>query len=387
EEDAVEQTNQLDASVHEEPPQPTVNNEATSELKKELESGKPLEKLEQVAKMVEEVKPENTGAEEPKKEEKLFDDMDSDENDENVANIINDDNTWKHGDQISAYATKSIFQEACTSKNAIFVQSIVRPCGQMCARTDLSYRMPSDCEWAKRKREKKEKAAAVAAAAAQQQPPTPTQPKKPDFNGVIPGGLADLSRMAAMNGQMHMFSGMDPMTVAMMQQMQQAQLMEAQQHAAAQQQHMMKLEMQRQLAAAGRIPMMPFMDQRMAAAAAASGLSFMPTQQPTDMQRFQMEMMQAQQMAGAMGNAMGPPQGLASPELQALMMQMMMANQMSMPQMAPPSLQAPNAMSAGLPPNLGLHPALIPSSQANGLMASSDMMRRLQQEGFPMRPQ
>ncbi|VDM72995.1 unnamed protein product [Strongylus vulgaris] len=149
---------------------------------------------------------------------------------------------------------------------------------------------------------------------------------------------------------------------------------------------MMKMEMQRQLAAAGRIPMMPFMDQRMAAAAAASGLQFMP-QQPTDMQRFQMEMMQAQQMAGAMSGAMAPPQGLASPELQALMMQMMMANQMSMNQMAPPSMQAPNAMSAGLPPNLGLHPALIPSSQANGLMASSDMMRRLQQEGFPMRPQ
>ncbi|KAL6734612.1 hypothetical protein Aduo_005136 [Ancylostoma duodenale] len=377
EEDNADASNTASPSFTEKPPQPaSVNGESAPELKKELESGKPLEKLEQVAKMVEEVKPENTGVEEPKKEEKLFDDIESDENDENVASVIADDNTWKHGDQ-----------EACTSKNAIFVQSIVRPCGQMCARTDLSYRMPSDCEWARRKREKKEKAAAAAAAAAQQQPPTPTQPKKPDFNGMIPGGIADLSRVTAMNGQMHMFPGMDPMTVAMMQQMQQAQLLEAQQQAAAQQQHMMKMEMQRQLAAAGRIPMMPFMDQRMAAAAAAAGLPFMPSQQPTDMQRFQMEMMQAQQMAGAMGGAMAPPQGLTTPEIQALMMQMMMANQMSMPPMAPHSMQAPTAMSAGLPPSLGLHPALIPSSQASSLMASSDMMRRLQQEGFPMRPQ
>ncbi|KAK6736253.1 hypothetical protein RB195_019121 [Necator americanus] len=348
------------------------SNETVSDLKMELESGRPLEKLEKVARMVEEVKPENSHVEELKKEEKLFDDIESDENDENVASVITDDNTWKHGDQ-----------EACSSKNAIFVQTIVRPCGQMCARTDLSYRMPSDCEWARRKREKKEKAAA--AAAAQQQPPTPTQPKKPDINGMISGGIADLSRVAAMNSQIPMFSGMDPMTVAMMQQMQQAQLLEAQQHAAAQQQHMMKMEMQRQLAAAGRIPMMPFMDQRMAAATA--GLPFMPSQQPTDMQRFQMEMIQAQQMAGAMSGAMAPPQGLASPEIQALMMQMMMANQMTMPPMAPPSMQATTAMSAGLPPSLGLHPALISSSQANGIMASSDMMRRLQQEGFPMRPQ
>ncbi|KHJ99558.1 GATA zinc finger [Oesophagostomum dentatum] len=371
-EDVVDQTKNTCQVNGEKPTQQTVNKETVPEVKKELESGKPLEKLEQVAKMVEEVKPESTAVVEPKKEEKLFDDIESDENDENVASVINDDNTWKHGDQ-----------EACTSKNAIFVQSIVRSCGQMCARTDLSYRMPNDCEWARRKREKKEKAAA-AAAAAQQQPPTPTQPKKPDFNGMVPGGITDLSRVAAMNGQMHMFQAMDPMTVAMMQQVQQAQLLEAQQHAAAQQQHMMKLEMQRQLAAAGRIPMMSFMDQRMAA---STGLPFMPTQQPTDMQRFQMEMMQAQQMAGAMSGAMAPPQGLAAtPELQALMMQMMMANQMGMPPMGPPTLQAPSAMS-GLPPGLGLHPALIPSSQANGLMASSDMMRRLQQEGFPMRPQ
>ncbi|ETN74096.1 GATA zinc finger [Necator americanus] len=141
------------------------SNETVSDLKMELESGRPLEKLEKVARMVEEVKPENSHVEELKKEEKLFDDIESDENDENVASVITDDNTWKHGDQ-----------EACSSKNAIFVQTIVRPCGQMCARTDLSYRMPSDCEWARRKREKKEKAAA--AAAAQQQPPTPTQPKR-----------------------------------------------------------------------------------------------------------------------------------------------------------------------------------------------------------------
>ncbi|VDM71646.1 unnamed protein product [Strongylus vulgaris] len=166
EEDVVEQTNPLKTAANEKTSQPSVNNEVP-ELKKELESRKPLEKLEQVAKMVEEVKPENAEAEESKKDEKLFDDIDSDENDENVASVITDDNTWKHGDQ-----------EACTSKNAIFVQSIVRPCGQMCARTDLSYRMPSDCEWAKRKREKKEKAAAAAAAAAQQQSQTPTQPKK-----------------------------------------------------------------------------------------------------------------------------------------------------------------------------------------------------------------
>ena len=54
---------------------------------------------------------------------------------------------------------------------------------------------------------------------------------------MISGGITDLSRVAAMNGQMHMFQTMDPMTVAMMQQVQQAQLLEAQQHAAAQQQH------------------------------------------------------------------------------------------------------------------------------------------------------
>ncbi|PIO57367.1 hypothetical protein TELCIR_21226, partial [Teladorsagia circumcincta] len=348
------------------------NCERVAELKQEPDSEKPLEKLEQVAMMVEDIKPEIASVAEPKKEEKIFDDIDFDENDENVATVIEDDNTWKHGDQ-----------EACTSKNAIFVQSIVRSCGQMSARTDLSYRMPSDCEWARRKREKKEKAAA-AAAAAQQQPATPTQPKKAEMNGMMPSGIADLSRVAAMNGQMPMFHGMDPMTMAMMQQMQQAQLIEAQQHAAAQQQHMMKLEMQRQLAAAGRIPMMSFMDQRMAAAA---GLPFMQTQQPTDMQRFQMEMMQAQQMAGAMSGAMGHPQALGNPEIQALMMQMMMANQMSMPQMGPPPMQTPTAMTAGLPPNMGLHPALIPSSQANGLMTNSDMMRRLQQEGYPMRPQ
>nr|CDJ88933.1 Bromo adjacent region and ELM2 and Zinc finger domain containing protein [Haemonchus contortus] len=345
--------------------------ERAAVMKQEPDSEKPLEKLEQVAMMVEDVKPETASVAEPKKEEKIFDDIDFEENDENVAAVIEDDNTWKHGDQ-----------EACTSKNAIFVQSIVRSCGQMSARTDLSYRMPSDCEWARRKREKKEKAAA--AAAAQQQPATPTQPKKAEMNGMMPGGIPDLSRVTAMNGQMPMFHGMDPMTVAMMQQMQQAQLLEAQQHAAAQQQHMMKMEMQRQLAAAGRIPIMSFMDQRMAAAA---GLPFMPTQQPTDMQRFQMEMMQAQQMAGAMSGAMGHPQALANPEIQALMMQMMMANQMSMPQMGPPPMQAPTAMTAGLPPSMGLHPALIPSSQANGLMTNSDMMRRLQQEGFPMRPQ
>ncbi|KAK6061043.1 GATA zinc finger [Cooperia oncophora] len=348
------------------------NSDRVAELKQEPDSEKPLEKLEQVAMMVEDIKPEIASVAEPKKEEKIFDDIDFDENDENVATVIDDDNTWKHGDQ-----------EACTSKNAIFVQSIVRSCGQMSARTDLSYRMPSDCEWAKRKREKKEKAAA-AAAAQQQQPATPTQPKKAEMNGMMPSGIADLSRVAAMNGQMPMFHGMDPMTMAMMQQMQQAQLLEAQQHAAAQQQHMMKLEMQRQLTAAGRIPMMSFMDQRMAAAA---GLQFLPTQQPTDMQRFQMEMMQAQQMAGAMSGAMAHQQALANPEIQALMMQMMMANQMSMPQMGPPPMQAPTAMTAGLPPNMGLHPALIPSSQANGLMTNSDMMRRLQQEGFPMRPQ
>ncbi|KAK5980488.1 hypothetical protein GCK32_011681 [Trichostrongylus colubriformis] len=342
------------------------NCESVVELKQEPDSEKPLEKLELVAMMVEDVKPETTNVAEPKKEEKIFDDIDFDENDENVATVIDDDNTWKHGDQ-----------EACTSKNAIFVQSIVRSCGQMSARTDLSYRMPNDCEWARRKREKKEKAAA--AAAAQQQ-----QSKKAEMNGMVPSGIADLSRVAAMGGQMPMFHGMDPMTVAMMQQMQQAQILEAQQHAAAQQQHLMKLEMQRQLAAAGRIPMMSFMDQRMAAAA---GLQFMPAQQPTDMQRFQMEMMQAQQMAGAMSGAMGHPQALANPEIQALMMQMMMANQMSMPQMGPPPMQTPGAMTVGLPPNMGVHPAMIPSSQANGLITNSDMMRRLQQEGFPMRPQ
>lgn len=147
---------------------------------------------------------------------------------------------------------------------------------------------------------------------------------------------------------------------------------------------MMKLEMQRQLAAAGRIPMMSFMDQQRMAAAA--GLPFMPSQQPTDIQRFQMEMMQAQQMAGAM-SGMGPPQGLTNPEIQSIMMQMMMANQMGMQAMGPPPMQNPAAMSAGLPPSMGMHPALIPSSQANGLMTNSDMMRRLQQEGYPMRPQ
>ncbi|KAJ1357933.1 hypothetical protein KIN20_016208 [Parelaphostrongylus tenuis] len=349
----------------------TENNEALESMEVP-NSTSPVEKVEQVAKMVEDVKPESAVVSGRKREEKLFDDIDSDESDENITAIIDDDNTWKHGDQ-----------EACSSKNAIFVQSIVRSCGQMSARTDLSYRMPNDCEWARRKRERKEKAAAIAAA--QQQPVTPTQPKKSDFNGMVPTGIADLSRVASMNGQMSVFHGMDPMTIAMMQQMQQAQLMEAQQHAAAQQQHMMKLEMQRQLVAAGRLPMMPFMDQRMAAAA---GLPFMPTQQPTEMQRFQMEMMQAQQMAGAMSGApMAPPQALANPEIQALMMQMMMANQMSMPPLGPPSMQTPGAMSAGLPPSLGLHPALIPSSHANGLMTNSDMMRRLQQEGFPMRPQ
>ncbi|KJH42762.1 GATA zinc finger [Dictyocaulus viviparus] len=347
------------------------NNEAVLETIEASYSKSPLEKLEQVAMMVEDVKPASNAIDVHKKEEKLFDDVDSDDNDENVAAIINDDNTWKHGDQ-----------EACSSKNAIFVQSIVRSCGQMSARTDLSYRMPSDCEWARRKREKKEKAAA--ATVVQQQPVTPTHSKKSDFNGIMPAGFTDLSRVAPMNGHMSVFHGMDPMTIAMMQQMQQAQLMEAHQQAAAQQQHMMKLEMQRQLIAAGRMPMMSFIDQRMAAA----GMQFMPSQQPTDMQRFQMEMMQAQQMAGAMnGSAMAPPQALTNPEIQALMMQMMIANQMSMPSMGPSSMQSPAVMSANLPPNLGIHPALIPSSQANGLMTNSDMMRRLQQEGFPMRPQ
>ncbi|WKX92930.1 hypothetical protein Q1695_010729 [Nippostrongylus brasiliensis] len=336
------------------------------EYKHEGEFERPLEKLEQVAMMVEDVKPEATPLGGVEKEETIFDDIDSDENDENISTLIQSDNTWKHGDQ-----------EACTSKNAIFVQSIVRSCGQMCARTDLSYRMPNDCEWARRKREKKEKA--VAAAAMQQQPPTPTQPKKTDINGMMPTGMSDLSRVAAMNGQMSMFAGMDPVTMAMMQQMQQAQMIEAQHAAAQQQQHMMKLEMQRQLAAAGRIPMMSFMDQQRMAAAA--GLPFMPSQQPTDMQRFQMEMMQAQQMAGAVG----PPQTLGNPDIQALMMQMMMANQMNMQPMGPPPMQTPAGMS--LAPNVALHPALIPSSQANGLMTNSDMMRRLQQEGFPMRPQ
>uniref|UniRef100_A0A158P9Z6 GATA-type domain-containing protein n=1 Tax=Angiostrongylus cantonensis TaxID=6313 RepID=A0A158P9Z6_ANGCA len=191
----------------------------------------PVEKVEQLAKMVEDVKPESAVISGPKREEKLFDDIDSDESDENITAIIDDDNTWKHGDQVG------VMGEACSSKNAIFVQSIVRSCGQMSARTDLSYRMPSDCEWARRKREKKEKAAAVTTA--QQQPVTPTQPKKvaTDFNGMVPTGIADLSRVASMNGQMSVFHGMDPMTIAMMQQMQQAQLMEAQQQAAAQQQH------------------------------------------------------------------------------------------------------------------------------------------------------
>ncbi|VDM61254.1 unnamed protein product [Angiostrongylus costaricensis] len=214
-------------------------------------STSPVEKVEQVAKMVEDVKPESAVISESKREEKLFDDTDSDESDENITAIIDDDNTWKHGDQVSVMGVISphpflihtwrclvcIKAEACSSKNAIFVQSIVRSCGQMSARTDLSYRMPSDCEWARRKREKKEKAAAVTTA--QQQPVTPTQPKKvaSDFNGMVPTGIADLSRVASMNGQMSVFHGMDPMTIAMMQQMQQAQLMEAQQQAAAQQQH------------------------------------------------------------------------------------------------------------------------------------------------------
>ncbi|KAE9417551.1 hypothetical protein Angca_005195, partial [Angiostrongylus cantonensis] len=364
--------NTTEAGVPSEESQRSAENNEVLESMEIPNSISPVEKVEQLAKMVEDVKPESAVISRPKREEKLFDDIDSDESDENITAIIDDDNTWKHGDQ-----------EACSSKNAIFVQSIVRSCGQMSARTDLSYRMPSDCEWARRKREKKEKAAAVTTA--QQQPVTPTQPKKTDFNGMVPTGIADLSRVASMNGQMSVFHGMDPMTIAMMQQMQQAQLMEAQQQAAAQQQHMMKLEMQRQLVAAGRLPVMPFMDQRMAATA---GLPFMPSQQPTEMQRFQMEMMQAQQMAGAMSGApMAPPQALTNPEIQALMMQMMMANQMSIPSIGPPSMQTPSAMPAGLPPNLGLHPALIPSSQSNGLMTNSDMMRRLQQEGFPMRPQ
>lgn len=71
--------------------------------KQEPDSEKPLEKLEQVAMMVEDVKPETASVVgEPKKEEKIFDDIDSDENDENIATIIDDDNTWKHGDQVTA---------------------------------------------------------------------------------------------------------------------------------------------------------------------------------------------------------------------------------------------------------------------------------------------
>lgn len=51
-----------------------------------------------------------------------------------------DDGVWMVGNRI-----------AHTTRNAHFIEVISRRCGQMCARTDLVYRMRSGSEWDRKK--------------------------------------------------------------------------------------------------------------------------------------------------------------------------------------------------------------------------------------------
>ncbi|CAJ0948144.1 unnamed protein product, partial [Mesorhabditis belari] len=128
---------------------------------------------------------------------------------------------------------------------------------------------------------------------------------------------------------------------------------------------------------------MPHFDMNALVAAAA--------QDPAAMQRLQMEILlqqqaqhqqqqqQAQQMAAA-SMAMGVPPGMAvTPEMQMMLMQGLRGFEAAAQQQA---AQQQAAALAGM----GIHPQMLAMAQLNGMgghqLPSSDMMRRLQGEGF-----